>query len=523
LTDAKTGGPIWGSSKIQIPEIVFMVLSRTPIQSTTLGVVSLLVAAFILSSAATLPAQVLSNPRIAEFDPSPDHFAVLDDGNPAVMGYELDVYLRGASAPFATVNMGKPSPDADGKIRYDFSSRVSAWPLTGGEYEARVGAVGPQGSALSDPSNPFTFTTTSGTAPGPTPACTVSLGASTVSAAAAGGSYAVDVISGASCKWYVTTALTWVTAGTSAGTGSVRMLLSVQANPSSSGRTGTVNIGGATLTVLQAGLTAPTISWPPPASITVGTALSSVQLNARANVPGSFIYSPAAGTVLPVGQYTLKASFTPSDLKSYAPAKAYVNLAVVAAPGTATAPRATPVITWPMSSPITEGTALSSAQLRAGASVPGTFVYTPGAGTVLPAGVHTLSLLFTPTDTAHYTTATATSSLTVVAVAASPGGTTSSSTSTGTTTTSTPRATPVITWPMSSPITQGTALSGAQLRAGASVPGTFVYTPGAGTVLPAGVHTLSLVFTPTDTLHYTTATATSNLTVFPAATPGTTQ
>jgi hypothetical protein len=46
--------------------------------------------------------------------------------------------------------------------------------------------------------------------------------------------------------------------------------------------------------------------------------------------------------------------------------------------------------------------------------VPGTFVYSPAAGTVLPAGTNTLSVTFTPTDTAGYTTAMATVTLSVV-------------------------------------------------------------------------------------------------------------
>ena len=46
---------------------------------------------------------------------------------------------------------------------------------------------------------------------------------------------------------------------------------------------------------------------------------------------------------------------------------------------------------------------MSATQLEATASVPGTFVYTPAAGTVLGAGnSQTLSVTFTPTDTADY-------------------------------------------------------------------------------------------------------------------------
>jgi hypothetical protein len=50
-----------------------------------------------------------------------------------------------------------------------------------------------------------------------------------------------------------------------------------------------------TINVLKANST---ITWSAPADITYGTALSATQLNATANVPGTFVYEPAAGTVL---------------------------------------------------------------------------------------------------------------------------------------------------------------------------------------------------------------------------------
>ncbi len=65
-----------------------------------------------------------------------------------------------------------------------------------------------------------------------------------------------------------------------------------------------------------------------------------------------------------------------------------------------------PTIFWSNPSNITYGTALSSTQLNATASVNGTFNYDPPSGTVLSIGTHTLSIIFTPTDTANYTTAT---------------------------------------------------------------------------------------------------------------------
>ena len=226
-----------------------MMPSRTRLLSAWLGLTALLVTTFSLAFAATLQAQVLSDPRVAEFDPSPDHWGVLDNGESAVLRYELGVYSLGAPAPFGTVDMGKPSPASDGKIRYDFSAQVAAWPLPGGDYEARVSAIGPDGAALSDPSNPFTFSTAS--------TCNFSLNATTVSASASGGSYAVDVFTGTGCEWAVTTAPPWVTMWAGGGSGSGTVPFAVQANSSSSSRTGTIEIGGQTLTVRQDGATLP--------------------------------------------------------------------------------------------------------------------------------------------------------------------------------------------------------------------------------------------------------------------------
>jgi len=72
-----------------------------------------------------------------------------------------------------------------------------------------------------------------------------------------------------------------------------------------------------------------------------------------------------------------------------------------------------------------------------------------------------------------------------------------------------------ITWPAPAPIVYGTALSGIQLDATSTLPGTFVYTPAIGAVLPVGQQTLSVVFTPTDAVDFTPATATVMLTVVP--------
>ncbi len=86
------------------------------------------------------------------------------------------------------------------------------------------------------------------------------------------------------------------------------------------------------------------------------------------------------------------------------------------ASGTLVITKATPVLTWNPPTAIAAGTALGTAQLNATANTPGTFVYTPPAGTVLPVGNgHVLSAAFTPTDGTDYTTGSVSTSITVSA------------------------------------------------------------------------------------------------------------
>ena len=281
---------------------------------------ALLGIALMLAVTAAANAQVVSDPRVAEFDPSPDHWQTLESGEPAVLRYELSVYVVGESAPFTTVDMGKPDPEADGKVRYDFSNGVSGWPLTNSNYEARVSAVGPEGAALSDPSNPFVF--------GAPSTCEFSLSATAPQMPASGGDYAVDVLTGDGCSWRATTALSWATLLTSSGSGNGMVAFALEPNTTTSSRTGAITVGELTLTIRQEGLTIPAISWPKPAAITRGTSLGTAQLNAIASVPGTFVYTPAAATVLASGTHTLHAAFTPNDTTLYAKATASTTITV---------------------------------------------------------------------------------------------------------------------------------------------------------------------------------------------------
>ena len=75
--------------------------------------------------------------------------------------------------------------------------------------------------------------------------------------------------------------------------------------------------------------------------------------------------------------------------------------------------------------------------------------------------------------------------------------------------------TPTITWSQPAAITYGTALSSTQLDATEtpSTAGTWSYTPSAGAVLGAGSQTLSVTFTPSDTTDYSSASASTTITI----------
>lgn len=88
---------------------------------------------------------------------------------------------------------------------------------------------------------------------------------------------------------------------------------------------------GATLTISKA---TPRITWINPADITQGTALGPIQLNATASVPGTFVYTPPAGTIFPAGNaQTLSAAFTPTDTADYNSTHASIIINVKAVPG----------------------------------------------------------------------------------------------------------------------------------------------------------------------------------------------
>jgi autotransporter-associated beta strand protein len=85
-----------------------------------------------------------------------------------------------------------------------------------------------------------------------------------------------------------------------------------------------------TLTISKA---TPVLTWNAPAAIIIGTALSSMQLNATSGgVAGTFTYTPPVGTVLSLGVgQMLSVRFTPTDTETYnSPADMQVAITVTA-------------------------------------------------------------------------------------------------------------------------------------------------------------------------------------------------
>ncbi len=158
-----------------------------------------------------------------------------------------------------------------------------------------------------------------------------------------------------------------------------------------------------TLTISQG---TPSITWSSPADISYGTALGSAQLDARSSVSGTFLYTPAAGTLLNAGaSQTLSVLFTPDDA---------VDERAVAFTTTINVQKAAPTIQWANPADIVYGTAIGSAQLDATANVPGTFAYSIAPGTILDAGAgQVLTATFTPQDSVDASAVTVTTKINV--------------------------------------------------------------------------------------------------------------
>ncbi len=230
------------------------------------------------------------------------------------------------------------------------------------------------------------------------------------------------------------------------------------------------NSASATLTV---GISSTVVTWATPSPIVYGTALSAVQLDATANVPGNLVYTPPVGTVLNAGNNLLTVVFTPTDTNTYQMATNTVNQVVTLAPLTVTANN----FTRPQgaTNPVFTGSIVG---IQNSDNI--TAAYNCSATSSSPTGTYPIapSLVDPNNRTTNYSVSLVDGTLSV-----------------GT----------IITWPTPGAITYGTALSGAQLDATADVSGNFVYSPPVGAVFDVGTYQLKVVFTPNDMVNYQTA------------------
>jgi hypothetical protein len=260
----------------------------------------------------------------------------------------------------------------------------------------------------------------------------------------------------------------------------------VDPNGKLSNYTVTQNFGALTITQVTTVLT-----WPTPAAITYGTALSAVQLDATSGgIAGAFVYTPAAGTVLGAGSHTLNVTFTPTDGVDYSAATASVTLTVNPAILTVTPAPSSKV--YGTTNPVFSG------------SITGMI---PGDGITA-----TYTSVATPTTIVGvYSSGPDAIAATLSDPGAKLGNYTLNQTAGALTIT---QATTVLTWATPASISYETALSATQLNAtSGGVIGTYLYTPAAGVTLTAGIHTLSVAFTPSDAVDYSSASATVSLTV----------
>jgi hypothetical protein len=222
-----------------------------PIRACSTRSLHVLLFAFLLALPSSLFAQT-PDPRVVEFEPSADHSRQVN-GVDLVDRYSLEFYATGTNVLLQSIDLGKPSPDLDGVIRFEFASRLGIWQVLGVVYEARVVAVGPWGSSRSSNSNQFNFP---GAAPPPPPGqvCHFVLTPPSIVLTTSGTSGSFIVSTAAGCNWQAESSAGWlaVTGGAS-GVGTGTISYSVPANASSAERLATIRVGTSTFAVSQHG------------------------------------------------------------------------------------------------------------------------------------------------------------------------------------------------------------------------------------------------------------------------------
>ncbi len=185
------------------------------------------------------------DPTGVEFVASIDHDALAPNGAPIVYRYDLYLYVAGSSSPTSIVPLGKPSPDDDGRIHVPLAAVFNPLPPGGPTYEVRIAAVGSGGSALSDPSNPFSFQVV----------CSYNVSPANRTVDVDGGTVSFSVTTPSGCAWTSWSDAGWIAlAGSGAGVGSGTATFSVANNPGAGSRSGSVIVAGQAASVSQPGI-----------------------------------------------------------------------------------------------------------------------------------------------------------------------------------------------------------------------------------------------------------------------------
>ena len=309
--------------------------------------------------------------------------------------------------------------------------------------------------------------------------------------------------------------------------------------------------GSGSFTIQKA---APVVTWQNPAPIDYGTALSAAQLNAEASITGTFTYNPPFGSVPSAGHpVSLNCTFTPADSQNYLQTSKTSFIDINALPLLISAEAATKVYgaPYPLFSATYSGfvngdTSAKLAQLPQFMTAPASS--SVGAYPLTPFGASSANYNFTyaastltitpaplniraddkfaeegspiPPLTASFSglvnsdTPAAVNPppvLSTTALQGNPygdypidvsGGSAVNYTLSYTPGTLRIRVSPVLAWADPAIFVFGNPLTDAQLNATSNVPGTFSFSPPAGTVLQPGQNTLTANFTPADTSHY---------------------
>ena len=173
-----------------------------------------------------------------------------------------------------TARNGASCPTSLNVDRLREGQSIATWPAGGGFTVTAVGTapVAPDSSTVS---LEFASASARGNgAPDPTPdndsppsaqttvrggnACTYTLNPAILSFAATAGSSPISIAARSSCNWTALSDSSWLTVGTPSGSGNATMQVSAAANAGAQPRTGTINVSGSLLLVVQGGTVVPT-------------------------------------------------------------------------------------------------------------------------------------------------------------------------------------------------------------------------------------------------------------------------